>query len=390
MKNRMLPFAIMYLLIICFSVSGEIPVIELETKEIMELRSIGTFNYIYKDENIYMTNPRGTVCIDINGMKTYSYFGKEKELMGVLGIYDDGRLIINRLKDDKSREKDGFADIYFYDTITGEAELIPGILGGSGYKRTSRLFPKHGNIFYGNRANYSEGELYFTSFMFDASTGEEVSIDSGRLMDVSPDRMLGVLEYEDGPKTKEFRIINLETEEIIGRFDVADGGISKIPFFLDNEYIGHQYENNLDVVTIKGEKIISFQYLPPDGNVEDYKLESMRVRIPNTKYVIWSKYTGGYALFEVEDELKHLEELGLLYHPTTAILNDDRVRMREWPLLDAKHLAFLEEGEEVEVLDRSGIKVKIGDMEDYWYKIKRSDGQTGWSYGYFLDLAEAE
>lgn len=85
-----------------------------------------------------------------------------------------------------------------------------------------------------------------------------------------------------------------------------------------------------------------------------------------------------------------MDELNLLFHQTTATLNDDRVRMREWPLLDAQHVAFLEKDEEVEVLDRSGIKVQIDDMNDYWYKVKRVDGQIGWTYGYFLDLAEKE
>ena len=58
--------------------------------------------------------------------------------------------------------------------------------------------------------------------------------------------------------------------------------------------------------------------------------------------------------------------------------------------LTREHVAFLEKDEEVEVLDRSGIKVQIDDMNDYWYKVKRSDGTEGWTYGYFLDLAEKE
>jgi hypothetical protein len=45
----------------------------------------------------------------------------------------------------------------------------------------------------------------------------------------------------------------------------------------------------------------------------------------------------------------------------------------------------------VEVLDRSGVKVQIGELNDWWYKIKRkSDGLEGWSYGPFLDLAEEQ
>jgi len=72
---------------------------------------------------------------------------------------------------------------------------------------------------------------------------------------------------------------------------------------------------------------------------------------------------------------------------TTGTTNDSRVRIREWPLLDAKHLDYLSVEDKLKILDLSGIKVKIGDMENYWYKIHRpSDGVEGWSYGAFIDL----
>ena len=44
----------------------------------------------------------------------------------------------------------------------------------------------------------------------------------------------------------------------------------------------------------------------------------------------------------------------------------------------------------LEELDRSRIKVQIGDMEGYWHKIKRPAGIEGWTYGYFLDLVREE
>ncbi len=85
--------------------------------------------------------------------------------------------------------------------------------------------------------------------------------------------------------------------------------------------------------------------------------------------------------------MDYLDSLGLLFHPVAGTANDSRVRIREWPLLDAKNLGYLTKGDKLEILDRSGIKVKIGNMEDYWYKIRRtSDGIEGWSYGEFIDL----
>ncbi len=62
-------------------------------------------------------------------------------------------------------------------------------------------------------------------------------------------------------------------------------------------------------------------------------------------------------------------------------MNDSRVRVRENPNLKAQHLGYITAGEEVEILDRSGVKVQIGDMNDWWYKIKRkSDGFEVWAY----------
>ena len=83
--------------------------------------------------------------------------------------------------------------------------------------------------------------------------------------------------------------------------------------------------------------------------------------------------------------------MGLLYRPTTAVSTESRVRIRENPNLEAQTSGYLEKGDELDVTDRSGIKVQIGDMNDWWYKIKRkSDGLEGWAYGYFLKLAETQ
>ncbi len=85
--------------------------------------------------------------------------------------------------------------------------------------------------------------------------------------------------------------------------------------------------------------------------------------------------------------MDYLDSLGLLFYPVSGTANDSHVRIREWPFLDAKNLGCLTKGDKLEILDRSGIKVKIGDMEDYWYKLRRvSDGIEGWSYGAFIDL----
>ena len=40
----------------------------------------------------------------------------------------------------------------------------------------------------------------------------------------------------------------------------------------------------------------------------------------------------------------------------------------------------------VEVLDRSGRRESIGEMNDFWYRVRSEEGLEGWSYGYFIDL----
>ena len=82
---------------------------------------------------------------------------------------------------------------------------------------------------------------------------------------------------------------------------------------------------------------------------------------------------------------------GLLFRPTTGVLTIGRVRVRQYPNLQAETFGYLEEGDNVEVLDRSGLEMTIGEMTDYWYRVRRmGDGLEGWAYGAFIDLAEEQ
>ena len=72
-----------------------------------------------------------------------------------------------------------------------------------------------------------------------------------------------------------------------------------------------------------------------------------------------------------------------------AIVISGNLRVRSLADLDGGVVGKLDERDTVMVLDRSDAKTKIGDMEDYWYKIQRAD-LIGWTYGYFLSLAKHE
>ncbi len=82
----------------------------------------------------------------------------------------------------------------------------------------------------------------------------------------------------------------------------------------------------------------------------------------------------------------------LLFKETTAKVTDTHIRVRENPNLQAKHMGFLEQGETVKVLDRSGPKEAIDPWGEHpWYRIvQESDGLSGWCFGAFLDLAEEQ
>ena len=71
-----------------------------------------------------------------------------------------------------------------------------------------------------------------------------------------------------------------------------------------------------------------------------------------------------------------------------GILNDSQVRVRSQPNLNGKKLGYLQKDQVVEILDETHSKMKIGKMDSVWYKIKTSDGMTGWAYGWFIDIQE--
>jgi hypothetical protein len=68
---------------------------------------------------------------------------------------------------------------------------------------------------------------------------------------------------------------------------------------------------------------------------------------------------------------------------------NSRVRVRSAGNLQADTRGYLEKGDRVEVLEKSAEKMKIGEMTDYWYRVRRlSDGLTGWSFGPYLEVEQ--
>ena len=77
------------------------------------------------------------------------------------------------------------------------------------------------------------------------------------------------------------------------------------------------------------------------------------------------------------EEVKKAEKVG--------VVNVDRLRFRSDNDIHSKTLRYLDKGTIVVIIEKDNIRVKIGEMEDYWYKIEYK-GITGWVFGYFIDV----
>lgn len=73
-----------------------------------------------------------------------------------------------------------------------------------------------------------------------------------------------------------------------------------------------------------------------------------------------------------------------------GLVNDSNVRVRAEPNLNSEILYKVHRGYFVNILEKSEHKEKIGDMEAYWYKIRKLPMGEGWMYGYYLDIGGVE
>jgi hypothetical protein len=81
----------------------------------------------------------------------------------------------------------------------------------------------------------------------------------------------------------------------------------------------------------------------------------------------------------------HLKIQELKSSSGAGVVNVDRLRFRSDNDLHSKTLRYLDRGTIVEIIKRDKGRVRIGEMEDYWYQINY-DGITGWVFGYYLDI----
>ena len=245
-----------------------------------------------------------------------------------------------------------------------------------------------GSIFYGSVGFY-DGDYRLARYDVHSSTTEYME-PWGYLNDVSDDnRHLLLVEYR-----KTF-LYDMTCDQVVREFPYE--GLSKYTMvrFLTNEvFLSPPRLGNLWYLWhIDGRMLarVEFFFRSPYHNAvtiiltED--LTHAIVEFAN-RGKLGNLRERGTLLLDSTNFRDYLLERGWLFEPREGVLNASRVRMRENPNLQATHLRFLEKGERVEVLDRSGLRMQIGEMNTYWYKVRTADGEEGWSYGAFIDLGE--
>jgi len=72
-----------------------------------------------------------------------------------------------------------------------------------------------------------------------------------------------------------------------------------------------------------------------------------------------------------------------------AVVNSQRLRLRESPTTNSPALITLWKGYVVQVVKRSQNQEIIGDMTDHWYYVNYK-GLRGWVYGFYLTMYDSK
>ncbi len=68
-----------------------------------------------------------------------------------------------------------------------------------------------------------------------------------------------------------------------------------------------------------------------------------------------------------------------------GVVNSDRLRLRSLNDLHSKTLRYLDKGAIVTILAKDNNRVRIDEIEDYWYNVEY-EGIKGWIFGYYVDI----
>lgn len=71
-----------------------------------------------------------------------------------------------------------------------------------------------------------------------------------------------------------------------------------------------------------------------------------------------------------------------------GIVKSNSLNIRNNPTLTSSVVVSITKGDVVEILDKSEAPVRINNMNEYWYYLKVNENDTGWAYGYFLEVVD--
>ena len=141
----------------------------------------------------------------------------------------------------------------------------------------------------------------------------------------------------------------------------------------------------LELRDIRGNSLESVRLLVGDAFTEGFCSLT-----PELRYLLLRKSHDkdeDYLIYDLKPLRDYLEARNYVVHPTKGIANASGVRVRENANLQSETIGTLTAGEELEVVDRSGTKVSVGDRNEYWYRVRRgADGLDGWVYGAYIDV----
>lgn len=81
---------------------------------------------------------------------------------------------------------------------------------------------------------------------------------------------------------------------------------------------------------------------------------------------------------------------GFLMKTGPRVTTGDKVNVRAEPKTSATVVETLAKGAIVSVSERTKEQVKVGTVEDYWYKVDTEGKKTGWVFGQFLMAVEVD
>lgn len=73
----------------------------------------------------------------------------------------------------------------------------------------------------------------------------------------------------------------------------------------------------------------------------------------------------------------------------TGIITANKTRVRTKPMIiNSGTVGYANKGDTVTILDRTKVTDTVFNMEDYWYKVKLSNGKRGWVFGRFIQPSQ--